>query len=163
GPLAASVIATEDIDSRDWMRADDPDDLTAHMAAELGGDPHAATLTEALDDDVFIDFIADTGDCSSVSHAFAKMLFAEYDVPAPPDEAGDADARVILPRGQLLVFGGATAYPVATELEINNRVIVPFNHVLRKLDDKKHRVLLGIPGNPDWYAGLDGFGRMFRR
>src|SRR5262249_12353610 len=71
--------------------------------------------------------------------------------------------RILLPRGQLLIFGGDTAYPVATELEIHNRVVVPFNHVLRKLYDGKHRVLLGIPGNHDWYAGLDGFGRMFRR
>src|SRR5262249_18275502 len=28
--------------------------------------------------------------------------------------------------------------------------------------DGKARVLLGVPGNHDWYAGLDGFGRMFR-
>src|SRR3954468_9968868 len=70
--LVASVIATEDIDSRDWMRADDPDDLTHHMACELGGDENAPTLTDALDEDVFIDFIADTGDCSSVSQAVAR-------------------------------------------------------------------------------------------
>ena len=30
-------------------------------------------------------------------------------------------------------------------------------------DDGRQRVLLGIPGNHDWYDGLDGFGRMFRR
>jgi len=159
--LAASVIATEDIDSRDWMRADDPDDLTRDMACELGGDENAPTLTDALDEDLFIDFIADTGDCSSVSKAVARMLFAEYDVPDP--EEGDPDRRIVLPRGQILIFGGDTAYPVASELEIHNRVIVPFNQVLKKLPYGKSRVLLGIPGNHDWYAGLDGFGRMFRR
>jgi hypothetical protein len=31
------------------------------------------------------------------------------------------------------------------------------------VDDGRTRVLLGIPGNHDWYDGLDGFGRMFRR
>src|SRR5262245_3581535 len=34
--LAASVIATEDIDSRDWMRADDPDEFTRRVALALG-------------------------------------------------------------------------------------------------------------------------------
>jgi hypothetical protein len=29
--------------------------------------------------------------------------------------------------------------------------------------DGKPRVLLGIPGNHDWYDGLDGFQRLFRR
>jgi hypothetical protein len=29
--------------------------------------------------------------------------------------------------------------------------------------DEKPRVLLGIPGNHDWYDGLDGFQRLFRR
>jgi hypothetical protein len=155
----ASVIATEDIDSRDWMVSDDPDELTRRIAHELGGDPHATSLTEAMEEDLWIDFIADTGDCSSVSHAVAKMLFEDYDVADP----GAPGGRMQLPRGRLLVFGGDTAYPVATDLEIHNRVIVPFNRALRKAHDGKHRVLLGIPGNHDWYAGLDGFGRMFRR
>src|SRR5262249_14584597 len=30
-------------------------------------------------------------------------------------------------------------------------------------DDGRRRVLLGIPGNHDWYDGLDGFARLFRR
>jgi hypothetical protein len=157
--LAASVIATEDIDSRDWMGADDPDELTARVARELGGEAHAKSLTEAMDEDLWFDFVADTGDCSSVSQAVAKMIFEDYEVDDPSAPGG----RLVLPRGRLLVFGGDTAYPVATDLEIHNRVIVPWNKVLRKAHDGKHRVLLGVPGNHDWYAGLDGFGRMFRR
>lgn len=157
--LAASVIATEDIDSRDWMQPDEPAELTKRVADELGGDGDAVTLTEAIDDDLWIDFIADTGDDVSVSSAVAKMLFATYEVEDP-----DAPGQTLkLPRGQMLLFGGDTAYPVATELEIHNRVIVPFNHALRTAHDGTRRVLLGIPGNHDWYAGLDGFGRMFRR
>jgi hypothetical protein len=34
--------------------------------------------------------------------------------------------------------------------------------VLRERADGRPRVLIGIPGNHDWYDGLDGFGRMFR-
>src|SRR3954468_12457989 len=81
--LAASVIATEDIDSRDWMDADDPDELTQRVARELGGDGGAKSLVEAMDEDLWIDFVADTGDCSSVSQAVAKMIFEDYEVDDP--------------------------------------------------------------------------------
>ncbi|AKT39668.1 hypothetical protein [Chondromyces crocatus] len=156
--LVASVIATEDIDSRDWMRADSPEAFTSRVAEELGaGRPGADSLTEALGEDLWIDFVADTGDDVSVSAAVAQLIFSTYEV---EDEAGE---RLTLPRGHVLLFGGDTAYPVATELEINNRVIAPWNAVLRRLpSDGASRVLLGVPGNHDWYAGLDGFGRMFR-
>ena len=156
--LLASAIATEDIDSRDWMRADIPADLLSRMSALLGGKTDAVSLTEALDRDVWIDFVADTGDDVSVSRAVADMMFDTY-VVDDPDKPGE---DLVLPRGDVLIFGGDTAYPVATELEIHNRVIVPFNRVLRDREDNQPRVLLGIPGNHDWFAGLDGFGRMFR-
>lgn len=128
------------------------------MSAVLGGRRDAPSLTEALDRDVWIDFVADTGDDVAVSGAVARLVFAEYEVDDPlrPSE------RLVLPRGDVLLFGGDTAYPVATEVEIHNRVIVPFSRVLEEVADGKPRVLLGIPGNHDWFAGLDGFGRMFR-
>jgi hypothetical protein len=150
--LLASVVATEDIDSRDWMQPDDPGDLTKRIAKELGATPAGASLTEVLARDVWIDFVADTGDDFSVSKAVAKLVTADYEV--------DGER---LPRGDVLIFGGDTAYPVATDIEIHNRVIVPWNQVLKSRDDGKPRVILGVPGNHDWFAGLDGFGRMFRR
>jgi hypothetical protein len=158
--MVASVIATEDIDARNWMKADTARALTRKLAETIGA-AHldADSLAEALDDDVWIDFIADTGDDSSVSKAVARMLASEYEV----DDPDDPSKKLVLPRGKVLVFGGDTAYPVATELEIHNRVIVPFNTVLRPLHDATKRALLGIPGNHDWYAGIDGFGRMFRQ
>jgi len=156
--LAASVIATEDIDSRAWMRPRPPEVLTNIVANVLGGKQGATSLTEALERDVWIDFIADTGDCVSVSEAVARLVFATYKV-ADPHEKGQT---LVLPRGDILLFGGDTAYPVATEVEIHNRVIVPFSRVLAEVPDGKTRVLMGVPGNHDWYAGLDGYGRMFR-
>lgn len=158
--LVASVLATEDIDSRDWMLADEPEELTRRMARVLGAaSPDAPSLTEAIEGDVLVDFMADTGDDFSVSRAVAKMMATTYEV----DDPASPGARLTLPRAHVLVFGGDTAYPVATDIEIHNRVIVPFNEVLRDADDGRTRALLGVPGNHDWYAGLDGFGRMFRR
>jgi hypothetical protein len=157
--LAASAIATEDIDSRDWMTPDDPSELVARIAAELGVTRTARTVSEALGRDVWIDYLADTGDDVSVSRAVARLVFAPYELPDPraPGQS------VMAPRGDILLFGGDTAYPVATAEEIRSRVVVPFNQVLAELPRDRTRVLLGIPGNHDWYDGLDGFGRMFRR
>jgi hypothetical protein len=156
----AAAIATEDVDSRDWMTADEPRELLAQVIERLGGDRGAPTLLEALGRDVWIDFIADTGDDVAVSRAVAGLLFAPYELP-DPDRPG---AFLAAPRGELLIFGGDTAYPVATAQEITARVVAPFNQVLEALPpDPIPRVLLGIPGNHDWYDGLDGFARMFRR
>ena len=119
--LAASVIATEDIDSRDWMRADAPEELTARIAGELHARKAAPSLTESLERDLWIDFVADTGDCASVSGAVARLIFERYEVDDPAREG----ERLLLPRGDVLLFGGDTAYPVATDLEIHNRVDRP--------------------------------------
>ena len=141
------------------MTADPPLDLCARVAEVLRAEPNAGTLLDALDRDLWLDFVADTGDDVAVSRAVARLIFAEYELPDP-----DAEGKTLLaPRGEILLFGGDTAYPVATAQEITNRVIVPFNQVLETLPVGPPRVLLGIPGNHDWYDGLDGFARMFRR
>jgi hypothetical protein len=155
----ASAIASEQVDSRDWMRADRPEELLARMARVLGGEARATTLTESLGRPVWVDFIADTGDDRDVSAAVGKILFRSYEI----EHKG---ARRVLPRGDVLLMGGDTAYPVATADEIYRRVIEPWNETLRADADLSlgtRRVLLGIPGNHDWYDGLDGFARMFRR
>ena len=155
----AAAIATEDVDSRDWMTADPPLELSARVAEVLRAQAHAGSLVEALERDLWLDFVADTGDDVAVSRAVARLIFADYELPDP-----DAEHEILLaPRGEILLFGGDTAYPVATAQEITNRVIVPFNQVLETLPTGPPRVLLGIPGNHDWYDGLDGFARMFRR
>jgi hypothetical protein len=154
----ASAIAAESIDSRDWMRPARAERLLSHVVQVLGGDASKATVVEALGRPLWVDFVADTGDDHDVSQAVARMLFETYSV----DEGGVAR---VLPRGDVLLFGGDTAYPVATGEEIARRLVVPWNDVLRERaeDDDRRRVLLGIPGNHDWYDGLDGFGRLFRR
>jgi len=156
--FVSAAIATEDIDSRDWMTPDIPAELVGRVARVLGGNEAAGSVVEAIGRDLWIDYISDTGDDVSVSRAVARLVVGRYELP-DPDRPGEF---LVAPRGELLVFGGDTAYPVATAQEIQNRVLVPFNEALAATDAKQ-RVLLGIPGNHDWYDGLDGFGRMFRR
>jgi hypothetical protein len=159
--LIAAAIASDNIDSRAWMTPDDPDILRGRILKMLGGDPGAANLIDGLGRELYIDFVADTGDDVAVSRAVARLVFASYELP-DPDRPGQL---LTAPRGDILFFGGDTAYPVGTAHEILNRVIVPWNQVLAALpeDGDRRRVLLGIPGNHDWYDGLDGFSRMFRR
>lgn len=155
--LVASAIAAEQIDSRDWMRPQEPAETLRSVLHVLGGNESAATLAEGIARPLWIDFVADTGDDRDVSLAVARMLFGTY-----------RDQERELPRGDVLLFGGDTAYPVATADEIFARVVAPFNEALREVRQEiagvtdRRRVLLGIPGNHDWYDGLDGFARMFR-
>lgn len=159
--LVASAIATENVDSRKWMIPDEPCDLAARVLAILRADPDAAdadvalsseqpTLLQSLGHELWIDFVADTGDDVSVSAAVARLVAGVYELPG----------EGLLPRGDILLLGGDTAYPVATVREITRRLLDPWNDVLKAMDDGKTRVLLAIPGNHDWYDGLDGFARL---
>src|SRR5258708_24703250 len=155
--LIATAIASESVDSRDWMRPLSADEMCAEVTEALGVE-NRGTVLDSVSGPLWVDWVADTGDDHDVSKAVGRMLFSEYEV----DEGGHS---MTLPRGDVLFFGGDTAYPVATADEIFRRVVRPWNEVLRAIDDAapRPRVLLGIPGNHDWYDGLDGFGRLFRR
>ena len=157
--FVASAIATEDIDSRDWMHPDDPQKLVRRVLRQLGGDERAATVVEGLERAVWIDFIADTGDDPAIAGRVASLLAGTYELP-DPERPGE---HLVAPRGDVFLHGGDIAYPVATADEIHNRFVVPFNRAFAAHQDGKERVMLGVPGNHDWYDGLDGFARLFRR
>lgn len=160
--FVARAIATESVDSRDWMRPAAARELlgatTSTLAAPIAPPAAApASLTCALGRPVWIDFVADTGDDRDVSAGVGALLAATYDV-------AEGDGRRVLPRGDILLFGGDVAYPVATADEIYKRLVLPWNEQLRNVGaSADRRVVLGVPGNHDWYDGLDGFGRLFRR
>jgi hypothetical protein len=154
--LIAAAAASNNFDLRDWMRPISATALLDRVGQVLGASTSEGTLSERLGRDVWIDFVADTGDDYEVSLAVGRFLFNEY--------ALSGEEPRILPRGDLLIFGGDTAYPVATASELERRLISPWNGVLReRANHDRRRVLLGIPGNHDWYDGLDGFCRLFRR
>jgi hypothetical protein len=155
--FVSTAIASESVDTRDWMRPLDAAEMLAGVTRVLGLEDKG-TLLESIDRPLWIDWVADTGDDRDVSQAVGRMVFSEYVL-------DDAGAELTLPRGDVLLFGGDTAYPVATADEIHRRLLQPWNEVLREIGEQRERprVLLGIPGNHDWYDGLDGFGRFFRR
>ncbi len=135
------------------MTPEAPRELLARVQRLLeprGAKTSAETLAQSFGGEVWIDFVADTGDDVSVSEAVARLVFEDYLV----------DDSLELPRAQVLILGGDLAYPVATVREITRRLIVPWNRVLAALADDTPRLLLGVPGNHDWYDGLDGFARV---
>jgi len=154
--LLAVAAASNQLDLRDWMQPEEAAGLLNRVCQVLGASASGGNLAERLGREVWIDFVADTGDDYDVSLAVGRMLFAEYAL------SGDQPRR--LPRGDILVFGGDVAYPASTAYETERRLLRPWNLVLHgKVEDGRRRVVLGIPGNHDWYDGLDGFGRLFRR
>jgi hypothetical protein len=153
--LLASAIATDSVDSRAWMIPDASHDLLGRALSVLEprGARASTTLAGAFGGQVWIDFVADTGDDVTVSGAVARLLSSEYEVLG----------HGVLPRGQVLIHGGDLAYPVATVREMARRLVGPWNAVLEAETDAHEappRVLLGVPGNHDWYDGLDGFSRL---
>jgi hypothetical protein len=154
--LVAVAAASQQLDLRDWMRPEPAAQLLDHVSRTLGASAAGESLVERLGREVWVDFVADTGDDHDLSAAVGRLLFSDYAL-------GGEDPRR-LPRGDVLIFGGDTAYPLSSARELERRLLRPWNEVLRdRASDDRPRVLLGIPGNHDWYDGLDGFGRLFRR
>ena len=154
--LVAVAAASQQLDLRDWMQPESGTRLLDRVSRVLGASEAGDSLAERCNRPVWIDFVADTGDDYDLSRAVARMVLSEHTL------AGEEARR--LPRGDVLMFGGDTAYPLSTGYELERRLLGPWNAVLQeRAPDPRARVLLGIPGNHDWYDGLDGFGRLFRR
>jgi hypothetical protein len=116
--------------------------------------PPTIDTTHADDDDVWIDYTADTGDGFPATMTVASQL-ARRSVTVDVD-----DAPRELPRGNLLVLGGDEVYPTASADNYENRLEGPFRAAL-PWTVRDHPALYAIPGNHDWYDGLTGFLRLF--
>ena len=115
----------------------------------------------AEDGEFWIDFVADTGDGWRPTFAVARTL-AE-DALQPP---GSAEP---LKRGRVLVMGGDQVYPTASDEEYDNRLLYPFDEAYHpeggvpKWPEDRRPDLYAIPGNHDWYDGLNSFFHLFCR
>ena len=102
--------------------------------------------------DIWLDYIADTGDGWNSTYAMARLL-AEDSLQFGPDK---------LPRADVVVMGGDQVYPTASRLDYYNRMQLPFDTAAKdKWPDEKQPDVYAIPGNHDWYDGLSSFMGLF--
>ena len=115
----------------------------------------ADVIDESGRDDIWIDYIADTGDgwaeAMSVFHAVSAPTLA---VRADTHETCDTE------RGQLLVLGGDQIYPTASADRYEHQLVGPLRSSWAWTEDQPP-TLLAVPGNHDWYDGLTSFLRVF--
>ncbi|XP_075479193.1 uncharacterized protein LOC142520106 isoform X1 [Primulina tabacum] len=148
----------------------------AMSRAEVGG-KHEDLLYDQFSerDELWFDFMADTGDGGNSSYSVARLLAQ------PSVRVWSDDSPIMLPRGNLLLIGGDLAYPNPSEFTYENRLFRPFEYALQPpVWYKKEHIAINkpelphglsslkqydgpqcflIPGNHDWFDGLQTFMR----
>ncbi len=147
--IALAALYQEKVDPRVWMHAEPIDDFAAEPAEE----------------EFWFDYMSDTGDAQWSMFTLASVALQEK----LELETFSSDGKPIaMPRGQFLFVGGDTAYHISDELQLLERFDKPFNwaHAGGRNgapgNGASGRVLLGIPGNHDYYDLLMGFQKQFR-
>ena len=107
------------------------------------------------DDELWIDYLADSGDGFDATYTIAQLVAR----PALTIERPDG-STVELPRGRVLVLGGDQVYPVASTKGYENRWKGPYRAALPAGGDSSPTIF-ALPGNHDWYDGLTAFLRVF--
>ncbi|GKV04679.1 hypothetical protein SLEP1_g16804 [Rubroshorea leprosula] len=126
-------------------------------------------------EDLWFDFMADTGDGGNSSYAVARLLAQ------PSLQLHKGDSVCTLQRGDLLLVGGDLAYPNPSAFTYERRLFCPFEYALQPPPwYKKEHIAANkpelpaqvselkqydgpqcfvIPGNHDWFDGLQTFMR----
>jgi hypothetical protein len=104
--------------------------------------------------ELWLDYVADTGDGFHATYAMAYSLGQ----PSLPVK-GTSGA---LPRGQVLVLGGDQVYPTPSPGNYDDRFRGPFTAALPEVPPgQSSPTIYALPGNHDWYDGLTAFLRVF--
>ncbi|KAH6755702.1 Calcineurin-like metallo-phosphoesterase superfamily protein [Perilla frutescens var. hirtella] len=126
-------------------------------------------------DELWFDFMADTGDGGNSSYSVARLLSQ------PSIRVWSNDSLITLPRGNLLLIGGDLAYPNPSSFTYESRFFRPFEYALQPPEWYKEEHVavnkpelpagvstlkqydgpqcFAIPGNHDWFDGLQTFMR----
>jgi hypothetical protein len=109
-------------------------------------------LSVALDETgaYWIDYLADTGDGFEPTYTMAYLL---------AQERLRVSGAGALPQGDILIMGGDQCYPQATREGYRERLITPFSWAFDV--PTPLRKLFAIPGNHDWFDGLNAFDSLF--
>ncbi len=163
-------------DRREVIAALNPDDSkvkepTYNYAIENLCDGANPAGTRSVDE-VWFDFIADTGDGWNATYSIAYLSCAKTLRVLPPLEGltvPSSEFPIELPRGRFVILGGDQVYPTASPERYKTRLEDPFfaarpEHAQPK-DDRERKPadvdVYALPGNHDWYDGLTSFIRLF--
>jgi len=106
-------------------------------------------------EELWLDYIADTGDGWNSTYAVAYWSSR----PAL-DVATSYGATSKTRSGDILLFGGDQVYPAATRRGYHDRLVKPFE-TARNYSREPEPHVFAIPGNHDWYDSLVSFSRLF--
>jgi hypothetical protein len=105
-------------------------------------------------DELWLDYVADTGDGWNSTYAVAHAL-------AQPVLAVEMDGtRRTTKRGDVLVFGGDEVYPVASREAYERKLVAAYRTALPDAEPVRPKVF-AVAGNHDWYDSLVAFTRIF--
>jgi hypothetical protein len=118
---------------------------------------------EAADRDVWVDFVADTGDGFDATFATACCLAGVpgLEVAAGSDDPAPAPFPGRPAQADLLVLGGDEVYPVASAPAYEERLNEVLRAATRMARVRHSPPVVALPGNHDWYDGLAAFRRNF--
>lgn len=106
-------------------------------------------------DELWLDYIADTGDGWNSTYATA------YWSSRPSlTVATSFGARHETRSGDIMLFGGDQVYPAASHADYHYRLVKPFE-TARNYSHAPEPDVFAIPGNHDWYDSLVSFTRIF--
>ncbi|MCC7307684.1 MAG: metallophosphoesterase [Acidobacteria bacterium] len=99
--------------------------------------------------EIWVDYVADLGDGFDSTYSIAYMI-------------GQKEMKIgahKLPRADCLVMGGDQVYPDASRDEYKKRMLRPYRAAFPRTSKKDacHPKVFLIPGNHDWYDGLNLF------
>jgi len=103
--------------------------------------------------ELWIDYMSDTGDGFDSTYTMAHLL-AQKELKVD----GIADS---LPASKILILGGDQVYPSATRSDYKNRFEGPFDSAFPRNKGIDEREMFVVPGNHDWYDGLNNFSKLF--
>lgn len=134
-----------------------------HAALDKGTDAdllNSAREFKSTTGEIWVDYVADLGDGFDATYAIAYLLAQD----------SLTVAEHVLPRGQMLIMGGDEVYPAATRINYERRTFAPYEAAFPdsesqdSFEDKlDHPAVFAIPGNHDWYDGLNLFLAFFCR
>src|SRR5262245_39111018 len=107
--------------------------------------------------ELWIDFVADSGDGWDSTYAVARLLARErlaLSWTADAETGMESPHQAVTRPGNVLVFGGDQVYATASRDEYRRRFIAPFEQATRAENAKDTLAaadVYAIPGNHDWY------------